>query len=73
MITIGTMNASATTMISCFGVLIGEECWSGSVMGRVGQSEGRRSLRGQRGQTRDYTVIAAHHRPRRTLDRADPL
>ena len=61
---IGTANASSTTITSCFGVLIGEEC--SSVMagkgGGVGYSgSGRRGTGARRaaaGLTRNYTAPA---------------
>ncbi len=62
---IGTANASSTTMTSCFGVLIGEEC--SSVMGGKGVAweysgpggAERAQWRGPpRGLTRNYTAPA---------------
>ncbi len=42
---IGTTNASTTTMMSCFGVLIGELCWSGSFMAsRRAAGDGKRGI-----------------------------
>ena len=51
---IGTANASSTTMTSCFGVLIGEEC--SSVMFAAGSSCGRGRAPGATG---NYTDAAA--------------
>src|SRR5689334_4134191 len=72
MMTIGTMNASATTMISCFGVLIGEECWSGSVM--VAWEVGRNAI--ARGRARQNGQLYGDRCARlavEALDRGKPL
>src|SRR5206468_4569019 len=54
MTTIGTTNASTTTMISCFGDLIGEECWSGSFIFSCWSNCARAA--GKSKQTKNYTV-----------------
>ena len=60
---IGTMNASSTTMTSCFGVLIADECSSVMVAGWRGiLASARRGAKANAGTaadlTRDYTVPA---------------
>src|SRR5690349_6299107 len=51
---IGTRNASSTTMTSCFGVLIGEQCGSCSGMGAI-DDDSRRA--GRDGQTEHYSGV----------------
>src|SRR5689334_5422861 len=64
---IGTRNASSTTMTSCFGVLIGEECGSCSGMGSIDE-DSRRA--GRDGQTEHYSGARHAKDGRGALERA---